>query len=517
MIFICVRAGQLADGELAAVKRACKRDGICANGRPLGAVHGDVFHQAGVDVGSVLVVYLVGKPAQLPLVVNFVIAVYVLCLFPFTAVAANAVYIVVFKFFTIRIAVPALAGGIRCCFVNRVSRIAAKHRGFVRFARVVRVDTLPPNLRDSCAAKVVLQTERHIAVLELEFGFGFASFGSVSASIANSFLTCPHKVIALFHSAAAVPAAHAADRIIADNLTGGIASLHSAARVLTAHAADAVPCAGNLTGVIAFLQGAFAGAIAGYVIAAHAADKALAGNIADVIAFLQGAFVIAAHAAGAIIFAGNLAGVIAFLQGVAFVIAAHAADIRCAGNLTGVGAIFQGAAKVVIAAHTADIRCAGNTAGVGAIFQGAAKVVIAAHAAGIHFAGNLAVVAAALYITFLVITADAAGLLVTRHIAFVCAIRYSAGIVPPADAAYRIITGHIGIREGDIFHGDDCGAASANAAEQANIVLTGVVNVQPADGVTFAVKDACKRLAACANGRPRFEAAGVGNQAAVVV
>ena len=200
------------------------------------------------------------------------------------------------------IAVP-LADGTLCRGVNRVIRIVAKHRGFVR------VDTLPPNLRDTCAAKVVLQTERHIAVLELEFGFGFASFVSVSASIANSFCTCPRKVIALFHSGAAVPAAHAADRIIADNLTGVIASLHSAAAVvLTAHAADAVPCAGNIAVVIASLQDA------GFeVIAAHAADiLRCAGNLAGVIAFLQGAAVRAAHAADPAV-AGNRTGVVAAL------------------------------------------------------------------------------------------------------------------------------------------------------------------------------------------------------------
>ena len=333
MIFICVRAGQLADGVTVALKRACKRDGICANGRPLGAVHGDVFHQAGVDVGSVLVVYLVGKPAQLPLVVNFVIVAVQRCLLPCTAAYANVVFIIILVFVKClsgRIAVP-LAGGILCRFVNHVSRSAVKHRVVVCFARAV--DTLPPNLRG--AAKVFLQLVRHIAVLELEFGFGFASFGSVFASIANSFLTCPRKVIALFHSAAAVPAAHAADRIIADNLTGVIASLHSATHVLTAHAADEVTCAGNLAGVIASIHSAV-----GVVLTAHAADIRCAGNLAGVIAFLQGAVVIAAHAAGAIIFAGNLAGVIAFLQGVAFVIAAHAADIRCAGNRTGVVAVL---------------------------------------------------------------------------------------------------------------------------------------------------------------------------------
>ena len=287
IIFTFVRAGQPGDGVAAAVKLSCKRIAFCANGRPLGVVHGNVVHQPGVDVGFVLVVYLVGKPAQLPLVVNFVIVVVVqLCLLPYTAAFANAAFniILVFvKFLVGLIAVP-FAEGTLCRGVNRVSRSAVKHRGFVRFARVVRVDTLPPNLRGN--VKVTLQLVRHLAVSELEFGFGFASFVSVSASIANSFCTCPRKVIALFHSAAAVPAAHAADRIIADNLTGVIASLHSAARVLTAHAADEFPCAGNLTGVIAFLQDAVAGAIAGNVIAAHAADIAVAGNLAGVVAVL---------------------------------------------------------------------------------------------------------------------------------------------------------------------------------------------------------------------------------------
>ena len=221
------------------------------------------------------VAYLVGKPAQLPLVGNLVIVTFCWrCLFTFTAVGANAVIIVVVTAVIWLIGIT-LAVGLRCRFVNRIVGIAAKHRGFVR------ADTLPPNLRGN--VKVTLQLVRHLAVSELEFGFGFASFVSVSGSIANSFLTCPRKVIALFHSGAAVPAAHAADRIIADNLTGVIASLHSAAVVLTAHAADPA-VAGNRTGVIAFLYGG--AAVPAAVIAAHAADPTVAGNRTGVVAAL---------------------------------------------------------------------------------------------------------------------------------------------------------------------------------------------------------------------------------------
>ena len=52
------------------------------------------------------------------------------------------------------------------------------------------------------------------------------------------------------------------------------------------------------------------------------------------------------------------------------------------------------------------------------------------------------------------------------------------------------------------MHGAGCESVFANAAEQTNVVLTAVVKVQPADGVTVAVKDACKRIGVCANGRP---------------
>ena len=227
-----------------------------------------------------MLVYLLGKPAQLPLVVNFVIVAVRRCLLPFTAAYANVVFIIIHvlgKCLVGHIAVP-IAGGTLCRFVNRVSRSAVKHRGFVRFARVVRVDTLPPNLRDSCAAKVFLQLVRHLAVLELEFVFGCAicAFGS----IANSFCTCPRKVIAVAHSAAAVIAAHAADKEPCGpcaNLAGVIAFFQGAV-VLTAHTAE-IPCAGNRTGVIASLYDAVA-----VVIAAHAADIFIAGNLAGVVA-----------------------------------------------------------------------------------------------------------------------------------------------------------------------------------------------------------------------------------------
>ena len=56
----------------------------------------------------------------------------------------------------------------------------------------------------------------------------------------------------------------------------------------------------------------------------------------------------------------------------------------------------------------------------------------------------------------------------------------------------------MGIREGDVFHG----AVFANVAEQANVVRTASVNVQPFDGVTLTVKGACKRLVLCADRRP---------------
>ena len=56
----------------------------------------------------------------------------------------------------------------------------------------------------------------------------------------------------------------------------------------------------------------------------------------------------------------------------------------------------------------------------------------------------------------------------------------------------------------------------ANAAEQANVVLSAIVKVQPADGFVVAVKGACKRIGVCANGRPRGEV-GAGVQFAVFV
>ena len=96
MICTCVRTGQSGDGVAVAVKLACKRIAFCADGRPLGAVHSETRHQAGVDGGLTFVAYLVGKPAQLPLVGNLVIVTFCWrCLFTFTAVGANAVIIVV--------------------------------------------------------------------------------------------------------------------------------------------------------------------------------------------------------------------------------------------------------------------------------------------------------------------------------------------------------------------------------------------------------------------------------------
>ena len=386
MIFICVRAGQPADGVTVAVKRACKllAIGIFADGRPLGVVHGDVLRQAGVDVGFVLVVYLVGKPAQLPLVGNFVIGIavrccFLLCRFPCTAAFANAgfiIKIVMVKCLVGLIAV-AFAGGIRFRLVNLVTRIAAKHGGFVR------ADTLPPNLRGGCA-KGALQLVRHIAVSELECGFGFA-ICAYAGSSANSLCICI-KVIAVFHSAVGhVIAAHAADSICAGNRTGVIASVHSGAIaaaffVPAAHAADSI-CAGNRTGVIAVFHSAVV------AIAAHAADIYIAGNRTGVIAFLYGGRAVqvggvhAAHAADRVPCAGNRTGVIAFLYDAAVaVLAAHTADRLCAGNRTGVVAALYGAAFVP-PANAADTFITGHIGILeGDIFYGAILANVAEQA-----------------------------------------------------------------------------------------------------------------------------------------
>ena len=56
-------------------------------------------------------------------------------------------------------------------------------------------------------------------------------------------------------------------------------------------------------------------------------------------------------------------------------------------------------------------------------------------------------------------------------------------------------------------------AAALDTAEQTDIFAAGRVAVQAADGVTLTVQ----RTGKIGDGRPSFEAAGVGNQAAVVV
>ena len=166
---------------------------------------------------------------------------------------------------------------------------------------------------------------------------------------------------------------------------------------------------------------------------------------------------------------------------------------------------------MVLTAHAADISIAGNLAGVIAFLQDAV-LVIAAYAADISIAGNLAGVVAVLQRPKIVKTADTAGKIVC---AFYCTaggtVLYNA-IIVPADTADTTASGHIGIRDGDIFYG----AALANVAEQANVVLI-EINVQPADGVAAAVKLTFKWIVVCTNGRPLYEVVGVGGQAAVVV
>ena len=180
MICIWFRTGQPADGVTVAVKCACKSlaSEMFANGRPLGAVHGDVLRQAGVDVGVVFVVYLVGKPAQLPLVVNFVIAVRcLLCLLPFTAAAANAVFrVVVVQCLLRRVAVACGAGG------GLVYLVAVQHgEGLLTSPG----QGLTPNGCGGVGALAVLQQVRHLAAVKLCFRFG----GRVCAGIVGKVVT----------------------------------------------------------------------------------------------------------------------------------------------------------------------------------------------------------------------------------------------------------------------------------------------------------------------------------------
>ena len=179
MICIWFRTGQPADGVTVAVKCACKSlaSEIFANGRPLGAVHGETRRQAGVDVGSAVVVYLVGKPAQLPLVVDFVIVAVQRCLLPCTAAAANAVFrVVVVQCLLRRVAVACGAGG------GLVYLVAVQHgEGLLTSPG----QGLTPNGGGGVGALAVLQQVRHLAAVKLCFRFG----GRVCAGIVGKVVT----------------------------------------------------------------------------------------------------------------------------------------------------------------------------------------------------------------------------------------------------------------------------------------------------------------------------------------
>ena len=103
-------------------------------------------------------VYPFGKPVQLPLVGDLVIAIYFLWRFVFTAAAANAVYIVVWKV-SLRIAVVCGAGG------GLVYLVAAQHGEGLR---ACPGQGLPPH----SVGAPILQQERHLAAGKLFCRFG---------------------------------------------------------------------------------------------------------------------------------------------------------------------------------------------------------------------------------------------------------------------------------------------------------------------------------------------------------
>ena len=261
MICIWFRTGQPADGVTVAVKCACKSlaSEIFANGRPLGAVHGDVVHQAGVYVGSAVVVYLVGKPAQLPLVVNFVIAVRcLLCLLPFTAAAANAVCrVAVVQCLLRRVAVACGAGG------GLVYLVAVQHgEGLLTSPG----QGLTPNGGGGVGALAVLQQVRHLAAVKLCFRFG----GRVCAGIVGKVVTVKEggirrrksanrvcngtvRIVAVFNRACTVGRSSNAAAIpttVGSRYSAGIAAiLHRCSYCLSDNAADRGSNAGHCAGV----------------------------------------------------------------------------------------------------------------------------------------------------------------------------------------------------------------------------------------------------------------------------
>ena len=295
------------------------------------------------------------------------------------------------------------------------------------------------------------------------------------------------------------------------HLTRGIVLSVFLYRFATAHA--------NATAFARSIIQPVAGRDAAIVPPADATDIAAATDSAAVAAVFDAAIVPPADAAD--IAAATDSAAVAAACDAARVQPTEAADIAAATNSAAVAAVFD-AATFVKPTEAANIgaRTTDSTAVV-AILD-APPIVPPADAADLaSVAASDRAAVAAIRDAAIVPPADAAdnGAAAASDSAAVAAACDAATIVPPAEAAdipVRDVVADVdrAVRQGEIFHG----AISADTAKQAKVICISCIgiDVQPADGVSLAIKGAGVGITVVADWRPLGEVAAIAVERAIV-